>query len=199
MIHPTATIDNGAKIGEKTNVWHYSHVRENSHIGNNCNVGQNCYVDFDVKIGNGVKIQNNVSVWHGVTIEDDVFVGPCVTFTNDLYPRAFIWSDNRVETTLVKKGASIGANSTIVCGNRVIGEYSMIAAGSVVTKDVPMHGLVRGNPARLVGFVCKCGRKLKKISDNPEDHEQVIMECTDENCKFNEKYHINKNDYSKIQ
>ncbi|MBN2881012.1 N-acetyltransferase [Candidatus Woesearchaeota archaeon] len=196
MIHNTATIDSGAQIGEGTDVWHYSHVRETSKIGNKCNIGQNCYIDFDVVIGNGVKIQNNVSVWHGVTIADDVFIGPCVTFTNDLYPRAFIWEDSRVETTLIKKGASIGANSTIICGNRIIGEYSMIAAGSVVTKNVPDFGLVRGNPAKLVGFVCKCGHKLNVVR---EQDNFVIMKCST-NCKYSgEEYKISIIDYEMIK
>lgn len=170
MIHETAIIDKGAIIGENTNIWHYAHVRENAKIGKDCNIGQNCYIETN--IGNNVKIQNNVSVWHGVTIEDDVFIGPAVNFTNDLYPRAFIWNENRVETTLIKKGASVGANATIICGNRIIGEYAMVAAGAVVTKDVPPHALVAGNPARILAYVCKCGHKLK---------DDV---CTDENCPY---------------
>jgi acetyltransferase-like isoleucine patch superfamily enzyme len=195
MLHTTATIDDGAKIGKNSNVWHYSHIREDSVIGNDCNIGQNCYVDKGAKIGNNVKIQNNVSVWHGVTIEDDCFIGPCVTFTNDLYPRAFIWSDNRVETTIVKKGASVGANSTIVCGKRVIGEYALVAAGSVVTKDVPDHGMVRGNPARLVGFVCKCGHKLEKKRN---ESEFIVMVCSDKECKFKEEYKIRRDIHEMI-
>ena len=194
MIHKSATIDDGAKIGDKTNIWHYSHVRETAKIGTNCNIGQNCYIESE--IGNNVKIQNNVSVWHGVTIENDVFIGPCVTFTNDLYPRAFIWNDNRLETTLIKKGASIGANSTIICGERIIGEYALVAAGSVVTKNIPNFGLVRGNPAKLVGFVCKCGHKLEKIS---EEKDHIVMKCSDKTCKFDEKYNINKKDYEMIK
>lgn len=189
MIHKTASIDEGARIGADTNVWHYSHIREDSDIGRGCNIGQGCYVDKGAKIGNNVKIQNNVSVWHGVTIEDDCFIGPSVTFTNDLYPRAFIWDEGRVSTILVKKGSSIGANSTIICGNRVIGQYALVAAGSVVTKDVPDFGMVRGNPARLVGFVCKCGHKLEK---KRYDKEFVVMTCTDKDCKFKEEYRIHK-------
>lgn len=159
--HETAIVEEGAEIGEGTRIWHHAHVRGGSSIGKGCNIGKNCYIDKGAKIGSGVKLQNNVSVWHGVTLEDEVFVGPNAVFTNDLYPRAFIWDDSRVKTILVKRGASIGANATIVCGDRVIGEYALVGAGSVVTKDVPPHGLVVGNPARLIGYVCKCGMRLK--------------------------------------
>ena len=128
------------------------------YIGNNCNIGKNCYIDAGAIIGANVKIQNNVSVYHGVIIEDDVFVGPSAVFTNDFYPRAFS-EDWEVYKTVVKKGASIGANATIVCGN-TIGEYATVGAGSVVTKDVKPHALVVGNPARQIGWVCECGMKL---------------------------------------
>ncbi|NQU79292.1 N-acetyltransferase [Candidatus Woesearchaeota archaeon] len=185
--HETAEVSPDAKIGEGTNIWNHAQIRENARIGKKCNIGKNCYIDFDVTIGDGVKLQNNVSVWHGVTLEDDVFVGPCAVFTNDLRPRAFIWDDNRLETILVKKGASIGANSTIICGNRVIGEYAMVAAGSVVTKDVPDHGLVVGVPARLVGYVCKCCSRLKETGKSDGFLE---MECTDPDCKFEKHYRI---------
>lgn len=160
VIHETAIVEDGAIIGEGTNIWHHAHIRSGARIGKGCNFGKNTYVDPGVVVGDNVKVQNNVSIYHGVTIEDDVFVGPSVVFTNDLHPRAFKWDETMVGTTLVKKGTSIGANSTIVCGDRVLGEYSMIAAGSVVTKNVPDHGLVMGNPARLVGFVCKCCQRL---------------------------------------
>jgi len=191
--HKTAIIEEGAKIGENTKIWHHTHVREGGKIGSNCNIGKNCYIDKGAIVGNNVKIQNNVSVWHGVVIEDDVFVGPNVVFTNDLYPRAFIWDKERLQKTLIKKGASLGANSTIICGNRVIGEYALVGAGAVVTKDVPPHGLVIGNPARLVGFVCKCGYPLKeKIGE--EDHF-VIMKC--DHC--NSTIKINKEDFGKVR
>jgi len=160
-IHPTAEVSDKALIGAGTKIWHQAQVRENVGVGENCIIGKGVYIDFDVKIGSGVKIQNYVSVYHGVAIEDDVFVGPSVTFTNDMMPRAFHWDDDLVVPTLVKKGASIGANSTIVCGT-TIGEYAIVGAGSVVTKDVPSHALVFGNPAKLKGFVCKCGLKLSK-------------------------------------
>jgi UDP-2-acetamido-3-amino-2,3-dideoxy-glucuronate N-acetyltransferase len=159
QIHPTADVSPKAKIGFGTKIWHQAQIREGVEIGENCIIGKNVYIDFGVKIGSNVKIQNNVSVYHGVTIEDDVFVGPSVTFTNDLYPRARIWDDSRVVKTLVKKGASIGANATIVCGN-TIGQYAMIGAGSVVTSDIPDHILAYGNPAKAHGFACECGMKV---------------------------------------
>lgn len=191
-IHTTAEVSEKAKIGDKTAIWNHSQVREDVIIGQNCNIGKNVYIDFGVKLGNNVKVQNNVSIYHGVEVEDDVFLGPSMVFTNDLYPRAFIWDENRVEKTLVKKGASIGANSTIICGNRVIGQYALVAAGSVVTKDVPDYGLVRGNPAKLTGFVCKCGRKLIK---KEEKDDAVIMECSE--C--NETVDISKKDFDLIK
>ena len=156
--HETAIIEKEAMIGEETHIWHHTHIRSGCQIGKNCNIGKNCYIDEGAKIGNRVKIQNNVSVYHGVKIEDDVFVGPSVVFTNDFYPRAFN-QDWKVTETIIKKGASLCANSTIVCGH-TIGEYATVGAGSVVTKDVPAYALVVGNPARQIGWVCKCGRKL---------------------------------------
>ena len=153
-----AYVSNEAIIGENSKIWINSQIRERAQIGRNCIISKDTYIDFDVIIGDNVKIQNGVSVYHGVMIEDDVFVGPNATFTNDFYPRAFSenWS---VRNTLIKKGASICANSTIVCGN-TIGEYAMVAAGSVVTHDVEPFSLVAGSPARCIGHVCKCGRKL---------------------------------------
>lgn len=171
--HPTAIVDSD-NIGEGSKIWHFVHIRERSNIGKNCNIGKSVYIDIDVKIGNSVKIQNFVSIYKGVEIEDEVFVGPSVVFTNDLYPRSFIWREDKVVQTIVKKGSSIGANSTIICG-LTIGEYAMIGAGSVVTKDVPPFGLVFGNPARLKGFVCYCGEKLEKIIEKKE--EDIIYEC----------------------
>jgi len=160
-VHPTAEVSDRARIGDGTRVWHHCQVREDAVIGENCILGKNVYVDFGVRIGSNVKLQNNVSVYHGVTVEDDVFVGPGVCFTNDLYPRVRLWSPDRVVKTLVKKGASIGANATIVCGNTV-GEHAMVGAGSVVTKDIPDHALAYGNPAKVVGYVCVCGKKVKR-------------------------------------
>jgi len=173
-VHPTAIVEEGVKIGKNTRIWHFVHVRRGARIGENCNIGKGVYIDKDVEIGNNVKIQNFVSVYHGVKIEDDVFIGPHATFTNDLYPRSFN-EDWELVPTLVKRGASIGANATIVCGI-VIGEYAMIGAGAVVTKDVPPFGLVYGNPARLRGFVCYCGRKLSEIIKETES--EVIFRCS---------------------
>lgn len=166
VIHSSAAVDGRAEIGPGTRVWHWTQVREGAVIGAESIVGKGCYIDARVRIGSRVKIQSNVSVFHGVTIEDGVFVGPHVCFTNDKTPRAINpdgslkgaddWS---VGETVVRYGASIGANATVVCGVTV-GRFAMVAAGAVVTGDVPDHGLVMGNPARLVGYVCACGQRL---------------------------------------
>lgn len=158
-IHPTANVASDVKIGSGTKVWINSQIRENSQIGTNCIISKDTYVDANVKIGNNCKIQNSVSVYQGVTIEDDVFVGPNVCFTNDKVPRAFDleWT---ITPTLIKKGASIGANATIVCGI-TIGEYAMVAAGSVVTKDIEPYSLVMGNPARHYSYIDKMGNKIE--------------------------------------
>ncbi|MBP5655306.1 MAG: N-acetyltransferase [Clostridiales bacterium] len=158
FIHPTAEVSDEAVIGDGTKIWNLAQVREKSVIGKDCIISKNVYVDTMVKLGDRVKVQNNVNIYHGVEVEDDVFLGPSMTFTNDFYPRAFN-ADWEITYTKVKKGASIGANATIVCGN-TIGEYAMIGSGSVVTKDVPAYALVVGNPARQIGWVCKCGVKL---------------------------------------
>lgn len=158
FIHPTAEVSKEANIGEGTKIWNLAQVREKAEIGKNCIISKNVYIDTQVKIGNNCKIQNNVNVYHGVTIEDDVFCGPSMVFTNDMFPRACN-SNWKITETLVKKGASIGANSTIVCGV-TIGEFALIGSGSVVTKDVPPHALVVGNPAKIIGYVCECGNKL---------------------------------------
>lgn len=173
--HPTAIVESEA-IGADTKIWHFAHVREAAKIGKNCTIGKDAYIDTGVEIGDNVKIENFVSVYKGVTIEDDVFIGPGVTFTNDLYPRAFIWSDDKIGYTEVKRGASIGAHATIVCGI-TIGEYAMVGAGSVVTKDVVPFGLVYGNPARLAGYVCSCGRKLSTIISKEDDKVVYRCEC----------------------
>lgn len=168
MIHKTADVSDKAKIGEGTRIWNNVQVRENAKIGKNCILSKNVYIDEGVSIGNNVKIQNNVSVYQGVTIGDGVFVGPHVCFTNDKIPRAVNTDgslknscDWKVSEILVKEGVAIGANSTILPGV-TIGKWALIGAGSVVTKDVPDYGLVVGNPARLVGIVCKCGSKLNE-------------------------------------
>lgn len=166
FIHPTAEVSDQAKIGDGTKIWNLAQVREDSVIGENCIISKNVYIDTKAVLGNRVKVQNNVNVYHGVEVEDDVFLGPSMTFTNDFYPRAFN-EDWEITNTYVKKGASIGANATIVCGV-TIGEYAMIGSGSVVTKDVSANALVVGNPAKQIGWVCKCGCKLneKKYCEN---------------------------------
>lgn len=157
-IHPTAEVSNKASIGAGTKIWNQAQVREGAVIGEGCIISKNVYVDENVSIGSHVKIQNNVNVYHGVTVEDDVFLGPSMTFTNDMFPRAFN-NEWRVSETIVKKGASIGANATIRCGV-TIGQYATVGCGSVVTKDVPEYALVVGNPAHQIGWVCECGFKL---------------------------------------
>ncbi|MBD3406601.1 MAG: N-acetyltransferase [Candidatus Lokiarchaeota archaeon] len=173
FVHEKAVVDKGADIGKDTRIWHFAHVRGTAKIGRGCNIGKDVYIDADVVIGDNVKIQNGVSVYHGVTIEDDVFCGPHMTFTNDMYPRAFgeSWA---VVKTLVKKGASIGAHATIVC-DTTLGEYCMIGSGAVVTRDVPAYGLVVGNPAKLIGFVCKCGIPLKHETEKSD--QEVSFKC----------------------
>jgi UDP-2-acetamido-3-amino-2,3-dideoxy-glucuronate N-acetyltransferase len=159
FIHPTAVIDSGCKIGNGTKIWHFSHVMSKAEIGQNCNVGQNVYIDNHSRIGNNVKIQNNVSVYSHVHIEDDCFLGPSMVFTNVINPRAFIERKHEFRTTLIKKGATIGANATILCGI-TLGSYSMIGAGAVVTKNIPDFALVIGNPARQLGWVSRNGHRL---------------------------------------
>jgi UDP-2-acetamido-3-amino-2,3-dideoxy-glucuronate N-acetyltransferase len=159
FIDETSIVDNNCVIGENTNIWHFSHILSGTIIGKSCVIGQNCMIGPNVKIGDGCKIQNNVSVYYNVTLEDDVFVGPSVVFTNVNNPRAFINRMNETRPTLIKKGSSIGANATIVCGH-TIGSYAFVGAGSVVTKDIPDFALVVGNPAKIIGWVCECGNKI---------------------------------------
>lgn len=173
FIHPTAEVSDKAQIGDGTKIWNLAQVREDCQIGENCIISKNVYIDTKVILGNRVKVQNNVNVYHGVEVEDDVFLGPSMTFTNDFYPRAFS-EDWQITRTYVKKGASIGANATIVCGN-TIGQYATVGSGSVVTKDVPDYALVVGNPAKQIGWVCKCGHKL--------DENCVCPAC---NLEYNE-------------
>ena len=157
FIHESAEVNPKVSIGDDTKIWNHSQIREDVTIGKNCIIGKNVYIDPDVKIGDHVKIQNGVNIYKGVTVEDDVFLGPSMTFTNCLYPRSRN-PEWQLTETLVKKGASIGANATVVCGV-TIGEYAMVGAGSVVTKDVPPHTLVVGNPARKIGNICACGER----------------------------------------
>ena len=162
--HPSAVIDKGAGIGPDTKIWHFSHIESTAKIGKNCRIGQNVVVGPHVSIGNNVKIQNNVSVYKGVTLEDDVFCGPSCVFTNVFNPRSAVPRMHEARITLVKKGVTIGANATIVCGH-TLGEFCFVGAGSVVTKDVPAYGLVYGNPIKLKGWICECGEKLKSEKD----------------------------------
>jgi UDP-2-acetamido-3-amino-2,3-dideoxy-glucuronate N-acetyltransferase len=158
--HDTAVIDEGCTIGKGTRIWHFSHIMTGCEIGENCNIGQNVVVSPGVKLGRNVKVQNNVSIYTGVVCDDDVFLGPSMVFTNIINPRSAVIRKNSYVSTIVEKGASIGANSTIICGNR-IGKYSFVGAGAVVTKDVRPYALVVGNPARQTGWISEYGHKLK--------------------------------------
>lgn len=171
FVHPTAVVDGPSEIGAKTKIWHFCHVLGNSKIGERCAIGQNVSIGPDVTIGDGCKIQNNVSVYKGVTLEDDVFCGPSMVFTNVLTPRAFVERKSEFGATLVKKGATIGANATIVCGH-TIGEYAMVGAGAVVTKNIQPYALVVGNPARRIGWVSRSGDRLGPDLVCPRTGEQ---------------------------
>jgi acetyltransferase-like isoleucine patch superfamily enzyme len=160
MIHETAIVED-AKVGEGTKIWHFVHVRKGAKIGKNCNIGKGVYIDTKVEVGDNCKIQNFASVYQGVKLGNNVFVGPHVCFTNDVYPRADIWSEEKLEKTFVEDGASISANATIIAGI-TIGKYAMVGAGAVVTKDVPDFALVVGNPAKVVGTVDKEGNVTRK-------------------------------------
>ena len=157
--HESAYIDDGAEIGAGTKIWHFCHLMGGSRVGRNCNFGQNVVISPGVTIGDNVKIQNNVSVYTGVTLEDDVFCGPSMVFTNVINPRSHVSRKHEYQKTLVGRGATLGANSTIVCGHNV-GRYAFVGAGAVVTRDVPDYALVIGNPARIAGWMCQCGVKL---------------------------------------
>jgi UDP-2-acetamido-3-amino-2,3-dideoxy-glucuronate N-acetyltransferase len=177
--HETAVIDEGCKIGKGTKIWHFSHIMKGSEIGENCNIGQNVVISPGVKLGKNVKVQNNVSIYTGVICEDDVFLGPSMVFTNVINPRSAIIRKDSYSFTIVEKGASIGANSTIVCGNK-IGTYAFIGAGAVVTKDVKSYALVVGNPARQSGWMSEYGHKLNFDSAGfascPESGERYKIE-----------------------
>ena len=159
FVHESSYVDDGVKVGDGTNIWHFSHIMSGCEIGQKCNLGQNVVISPGVNLGNGVKIQNNVSVYTGVTCEDGVFLGPSCVFTNVINPRSFIERKSEYKETIIKEGASIGANVTIVCGNN-IGKFALIGAGAVVTKDVPDYALIVGNPGKHVGYICQCGEKI---------------------------------------
>lgn len=177
--HETAMIDEGCQIGEGTKIWHFSHIMSKCKIGNNCNIGQNVVVSPDVVLGNKVKVQNNVSIYTGVICEDEVFLGPSMVFTNVTNPRSGIIRKDQYEKTIVKKGASIGANATIVCGN-TIGEFAFIGAGTVVIKDVKPYALVVGNPGKQIGWMSEYGHRLEfnkdRIAICPESKEKYKLE-----------------------
>ena len=164
FVHKTSIIDVGAKIGKDTKIWHFSHIMSKAVIGEKCNIGQNVYIDNNVKIGTGVKIQNNVSVYANVEVEDDCFLGPSMVFTNVVNPRAFVERKNEFKNTLVKRGCSIGANATIICGI-TLGEYSFVGAGTLVNKDIPPYAMVVGVPMRTIGWISKNGQKLSFNED----------------------------------
>jgi UDP-2-acetamido-3-amino-2,3-dideoxy-glucuronate N-acetyltransferase len=181
--HETACVDKGAEIGNGTKIWHYSHVMPKAKIGEDCSLGQNVYVANDVSIGKGVKIQNNVSIYEGVVLEDYTFCGPSMVFTNVKTPRSkFPVGNTTYSTTRVKYGASIGANATIVCGTTV-GSWAFIAAGAVVTKDVPNFALMAGLPARLIGWACGCGKRLTFKSNS----STAVCECQRQYKKISEE------------
>lgn len=176
--HPTAVVDKNCTIGEGTKIWHFSHIMTGCTIGKNCNLGQNVVVSPGVILGNNVKVQNNVSIYTGVICEDDVFLGPSMVFTNVINPRSAITRKDQYKNTIVRKGASIGANATIVCGNE-IGEYAMVGAGAVVTKPVLSYALIVGNPAKRIGWISEYGHRLQ-FSDSgfaicPESKQQYIL------------------------
>jgi UDP-2-acetamido-3-amino-2,3-dideoxy-glucuronate N-acetyltransferase len=184
--HETAVVDKGASIGAGTKIWHFTHIMPDCVIGKNCNLGQNVVVSPGVTLGNNVKVQNNVSVYTGVICEDDVFLGPSMVFTNVINPRSAITRKSEYKQTLVKKGASIGANATIICGNE-IGEYAMIGAGAVITKSVLPYALMVGNPAKHAGWVSEYGHKLKF-------DEQGNAECPESK----QKYRLQHNRVNKV-
>jgi len=184
--HETAVIDEGSKIGEGTKIWHFSHIMSNCIIGKNCNIGQNVVISPEVELGNNVKIQNNVSIYTGVKCEDDVFLGPSMVFTNITNPRSAVIRKDKYEKTIVKKGASIGANATIICGHD-IGEYAFIGAGAVVTKSVKPYSLVVGNPAKHIGWMSEFGHRLifnkEGIAVCPESKQKYKL-CIDHIIKL---------------
>ncbi|MCF6349420.1 MAG: N-acetyltransferase [Flavobacteriaceae bacterium] len=185
--HETAVVDNDCVIGQGTKIWHFSHIMPNSVLGNNCNIGQNVVISPNVILGNNVKVQNNVSIYTGVICEDDVFLGPSMVFTNIINPRSAVIRKDEYKETLVKKGASIGANATIICGNK-IGKYAMIGAGAVVTKEISAYALVVGNPAKQIGWISAFGHRLNF------DNNGIAF------CKESkEKYELKNNTVSKVK
>lgn len=177
FVHESTYIDEPCEIGEGTRIWHFCHIMTNSRIGKNCNIGQNVVVSPDCVVGDNVKVQNNVSIYTGVVIEDDVFCGPSMVFTNVVNPRSHVERKDEYRQTLVRQGATIGANATVICGN-TLGRYCLIGAGSVVTRDVPDYAVVYGSPASLRGWVCRCGLTLD-LSTDPDRETTVRCACGD--------------------
>ena len=186
FVHPSAVVDEGAKIGERTSVWHFTHIMSGAIIGEGCTLGQNVFVASGVVLGNNVKVQNNVSIYEGVICEDDVFLGPSVVFTNVFNPRSAVSRKNEYKKTIIKKGATIGANATLICGNNV-GEFAFIGAGAVVTKDVPAYALIMGNPGKQTGWMSEFGQKLAF-------NEQGLAICPESK----EKYRLANNTVEKL-
>jgi len=178
FVHESSYVDENVEIGSGTKIWHFSHIQSGTKIGNNCSIGQNVNVANNVVIGNGVKVQNNVSVYEGVTLEDYVFCGPSMVFTNILNPRSEFpqRGSSFYKKTIVRRGATLGANSTIVCGNS-IGKSAFVGAGAVVTKDVPDYAMVLGNPARVTGFMCVCGKKLDLSIEEDTSEKTACVKC----------------------
>jgi UDP-2-acetamido-3-amino-2,3-dideoxy-glucuronate N-acetyltransferase len=185
--HESSFVDENVKIGDNTKIWHFSHILSGSNIGDNCSFGQNCVIGPKVNIGNGVKVQNNISIYEGVEVEDDVFLGPSMVFTNVTNPRAFIVRREEFKKTIMKKGCSVGANATIVCGV-TIGEYALIGSGTVVNKDVKPYALMVGVPAKQIGWVSKAGNTLKF------DDKNIAIDSFD-----NSKYKIENNNLILIE
>lgn len=183
--HETAIIDEGCTIGKGSKIWHFSHLMSKSRLGENCNIGQNCYIADDVVLGHNVKVQNNVSIYTGVICEDDVFLGPSMVFTNIINPRSAVPRKDEYKKTLIKKGASIGANATIICGNE-IGKFALVGAACVITKNIPDYALVVGNPQKQIGWVSEYGHRL----EFDEKGEAICPES-------NEKYQLSDNKVEK--
>lgn len=181
FVHESSYIDEPFTIGGGTKIWHFTHVMSNSQIGSNCTIGQNVLISPKVILGNNVKVQNNVSIYTGVICEDNVFLGPSCVFTNVINPRSFIEKKNEYKTTIIREGATIGANATIICGHD-IGKYAFIGAGAVVTTSIPDYALVVGNPGKVIGYVCQCGQKL------------FFNSTGEAQCSSCKKYYINLND-----
>ncbi len=192
--HPTACVDEGCIIGAGTSIWHFCHIMPTARIGEGCNLGQNVFVAAGVIIGDNVKIQNNVSLYTGVVVEDDVFLGPSMVFTNVMNPRSHVSRKDEYRTTLIQRGASVGANATVVCGT-TLGRYAFVGAGAVVTRDLPAYALAYGAPARIQGWICQCGEKLPLAADlttADATHAVICPACAD-------RYTIFQNDQGHLQ